>query len=83
MDYLETVEVSKDAMSRPFRMPIQWVNRPNQNFRGFAGMVTSGKIEVGERIRILPSGIETNIESIVTFDGAELSPRLEGQLPSL
>lgn len=69
MDYLETVEVSKDAMSRPFRMPIQWVNRPNQNFRGFAGMVSSGKIEVGERIRILPSGIETNIESIVTFDG--------------
>ena len=37
MNYLETVEVSKDAMSRPFRMPIQWVNRPDQNFRGFAG----------------------------------------------
>ena len=69
MDYLETVEVSKDVMNRPFRMPIQCVNRPDQNFRGFAGMVSSGKIEVGERIRVLPSGIETNIESIVTFDG--------------
>lgn len=68
-DYLETVEVSKDAGSRPFRMPIQWVNRPNQNFRGFSGMVSSGKIEVGERIRVLPSGIETNIERISTFDG--------------
>jgi len=50
-------------------MPIQWVNRPNQSFRGFAGMVSSGTIEVGERIKILPSGLESNIERIVTFDG--------------
>ncbi len=69
MGYLEEVEVSEEAVNRPFRMPIQWVNRPDQNFRGFAGTVSSGKVEVGERIRVLPSGIETKIERISTFDG--------------
>lgn len=69
MDYLESVEVSEEEVKRPFRMPIQWVNRPDQSFRGFAGMVSSGKIEVGERVKLLPSGIETNIKRIVTFDG--------------
>ena len=69
MDYLESVEVSSTSQSRPFRMPVQWVNRPSREFRGFAGLIGSGIISSGDRIRVLPSGTESTIERIVTWEG--------------
>ena len=78
LQYLENVEVKNDKKTIPFRLPIQWVNRPNSNFRGFSGLVASGSIDVGDKIRIHPGGQESSIESIVTWHG-ELSQAEEGQ----
>ena len=69
MDYLETIEVAAPAQERPFRLPVQWVNRPNREFRGFAGMIASGMVKPGDRIRVLPSGTESNVKEIITSDG--------------
>ena len=69
MEYLETVEVAASSQSRPFRMPVQWVNRPNREFRGFAGLIGSGCISAGDKIRVLPSGTESTVARIVTCDG--------------
>ena len=69
MEYLETVEVAASSQSRPFRMPVQWVNRPNREFRGFAGLIGSGCISTGDKIRVLPSGTESTVARIVTYDG--------------
>jgi bifunctional enzyme CysN/CysC len=69
MDYLETVEVSSPAQTRSFRMPVQWVNRPNREFRGFAGLIGSGTISPGDKVRVLPSGTESTIDRIVTWEG--------------
>ena len=69
MEYLETVEVAASSQSRPFRMPVQWVNRPNREFRGFAGLIGSGCISAGDKIRVLPSGTESTVARIVTYDG--------------
>ena len=69
MEYLETVEVAAQSQSRPFRMPVQWVNRPNREFRGFTGLIGSGCVSVGDRIRVLPSGTESTVSRIVTYDG--------------
>lgn len=70
MGYLETVPLEQDkALKRAFRMPVQWVNRPNHEFRGFAGTIASGEIAVGDVICIQPSGKEATIKSIVTKDG--------------
>ena len=70
MEYLETVEVEAPAQERPFRLPVQWVNRPNREFRGFAGMIASGMVKPGDRIRVLPSGTESNVKEIITSDGS-------------
>ena len=69
MEYLESVEIEQALQSLPFRMPVQWVNRPDQDFRGFAGMITSGVVKKGDRIRVLPSGKEGGVMRIVTHDG--------------
>ena len=69
LEYLETVEVAAQSQSRPFRMPVQWVNRPNREFRGFTGLIGSGCVSVGDRIRVLPSGTESTVSRIVTYDG--------------
>jgi bifunctional enzyme CysN/CysC len=70
MGFLETVQIEQDRLSKlVFRMPVQWVNRPNQDFRGFSGTVASGTVQVGQRIRIQPSGREVDIARIVTLDG--------------
>ncbi len=66
---LETVSVNARANSGPLRFPIQWVNRPNANFRGFSGTVASGKIAVGDQILSLPSRKTARVQSIVTMDG--------------
>ena len=70
MAYLEDVELNQNAdLSKDFRMPVQWVNRPNLDFRGFSGKVAAGIIKPGDEIRILPSGKTSQVNRIVTFDG--------------
>lgn len=69
LDYLETVEPARTANLDPFRMPIQWVNRPNADFRGYSGLITSGEVRVGMPVKILPAGRVTRIARIATFDG--------------
>jgi bifunctional enzyme CysN/CysC len=69
MEYLETVAIDDDLPSRAFRMPVQWVNRPNPDFRGFAGTIVSGTVKPGDRIVVQPSGREARIARIVTADG--------------
>lgn len=69
MEHLETVPVGATDRARPFRMPVQWVNRPNLDFRGFAGTVASGTIKPGDAVRVLPSGRTSTVSRIVTFDG--------------
>ena len=70
MGYLETVDVSdKRQDSDAFRLPVQWVNRPNLDFRGFSGTIASGMIKPGDRIRTQPSGRESKVTRIVTANG--------------
>ena len=70
MGFLETCEVDETRLQKEtFRMPVQWVNRPNLDFRGFAGVVTSGTIKPGDRIVAQPSGKESTVARIVTFNG--------------
>ena len=67
MEFLETVETRYLLKDYPFRMPVQWVNRPNLDFRGFAGTIEAGQINVGQNVRILPSGEAANIKEILLF----------------
>jgi len=70
IDHLETVELDVDAdRAKPFRLPVQWVNRPNLDFRGFAGLIASGSVKPGDKVRILPSGRTTQVARIVAFGG--------------
>ncbi len=70
MEHLETVEIDENRIQRlPFRMPVQWVSRPNLEFRGFAGTVAAGVIRPGDRIRVQPSGRTSTVSRIVTADG--------------
>lgn len=70
LPHLENVKLSNTLeQSKPFRMPVQWVNRPNLDFRGFAGMVVSGQVRPGDKIRVLPQGKTSTVDRIVTFDG--------------
>jgi sulfate adenylyltransferase subunit 1 len=82
LTHLETVDVERDEDQQPFRMPVQWVNRPNLDFRGFAGFITGGSIRTGQRVRILPSGEETHVARIVTYDG-DLPHAIAGQSVTL
>ncbi|MFN3369900.1 MAG: adenylyl-sulfate kinase [Sphingomonadaceae bacterium] len=68
LDHLETVE-PPGADEGPLRLPVQWVNRPDESFRGFAGTVASGRVAPGDRVRILPGGAETRVERVLTADG--------------
>jgi bifunctional enzyme CysN/CysC len=81
--HLETVEldVTTDQL-KPFRMPVQWVNRPNLDFRGFCGLIASGTIKPGDTIRVLPSGKTSTISRIVTIDG-DLEQAVAGQSVTL
>ena len=82
LEYLETVDVSRDAQDVGFRLPVQWVNRPNQDFRGFAGTVAAGGIRPGDEIVALPSGRRSHVARIVTADG-DLDVAREGQAITL
>jgi bifunctional enzyme CysN/CysC len=71
MGYLETVSVNADAAAtQPMRLPVQWVNRPNLDFRGFTGTVASGTVRKGDPIRVMPSGKETKVKDIVFYKGS-------------
>jgi len=79
MEYLENVQVEdSDIGPGVFRLPIQWVNRPNLDFRGYSGMVVRGSIKPGDAIRVLPSGKESKVARIVTGDG-DLDRAISGQ----
>jgi bifunctional enzyme CysN/CysC len=78
MEHLETVPIKNEAETLPFRMPVQWVNRPNLDFRGFAGRIVSGKVSVGDALKVLPSGRESRVARIVTGDG-DLERAIAGQ----
>ncbi|MBV6422272.1 MAG: Bifunctional enzyme CysN/CysC [Steroidobacteraceae bacterium] len=82
MGHLETVEVGEALPTRPFRLPVQWVNRPDHTFRGFAGLIASGSVHPGDRIRVLPSGRESQVARIVTADG-DLEVAVAGQSVTL
>jgi sulfate adenylyltransferase subunit 1 (EFTu-like GTPase family) len=70
MGWLETVPVDATRLQQgPLRFPVQWVNRPNLDFRGYAGTLTGGRVTVGERIRVQPSGRESTVRRISTHDG--------------
>ncbi|AMB76930.1 sulfate adenylyltransferase subunit CysN [Pantoea ananatis] len=69
LDVLETVELNAVVDHQPMRFPVQYVNRPNLDFRGYAGTLASGVVKVGQRVKVLPSGVESTIARIVTFDG--------------
>ncbi len=79
VEHLENVEVMVTAnQARPLRMGVQWVNRPNLDFRGFSGQIASGTVKPGDPVRILPSGKTTTVKRIVTLDG-DLDEAVAGQ----
>jgi bifunctional enzyme CysN/CysC len=81
--HLETVEVDATAgQRRPFRMPVQWVNRPTHEFRGFAGLIADGVMRPGDAVRVLPSGRTSRVSRIVTMDG-DLEQAVAGQSVTL
>ncbi len=83
IDHLERVPIAADTdQARPFRMPVQWVNRPNLDFRGFAGQIASGVVRPGDPVRILPSGKTSTLSRIVTLDG-DLEHAVAGQSVTL
>jgi len=83
IQHLETVELDVTAdQAKPFRLPVQWVNRPNLDFRGFSGQIASGVVKPGDPIRVLPSGKTSTVTRIVTFDG-DLDQAVAGQSVTL
>ena len=83
LEHLDTVPLDAAAdAQKPFRMPVQWVNRPNQDFRGFSGQVASGVVAPGDEVRVLPSARVTKIDRIVTKDG-DLDEAIAGQSVTL
>src|SRR5690606_34737923 len=83
IDHLETVEIEGTAaQAKPFRMPVQWVNRPNLDFRGFAGQIAGGTVKPGDRARVIPSGKTSTVKAIVTMDG-DLPEAIAGQSVTL
>ncbi|MCV0379259.1 sulfate adenylyltransferase subunit CysN [Nitratireductor sp.] len=82
LEHLETVDIEAEAEGKPFRFPVQYVSRPNLDFRGFSGTVAAGSIGVGERVTVAKSGKQTRIRRIVTQDG-DLEVASEGQAVTL
>lgn len=82
MDILESVELAQGSGLAAFRLPVQYVNRPNLDFRGFCGTVAAGEVAPGARVRVLPSGKESRVRAIVSYDG-ELPAARAGQAVTL
>ncbi|MEM1300101.1 MAG: adenylyl-sulfate kinase, partial [Pseudomonadota bacterium] len=81
--HLETVEVNVEAdEAKPFRMPVQWVNRPNLDFRGYSGQIASGSVKPGDAVRVVPSGRTSTVSRVVTMDG-DLDQAVAGQSVTL
>lgn len=78
MRWLEEAPIEDDLREKPFRMPVQWVNRPNLDFRGFSGLVASGVVKPGDKVKALPSGRESTVARIVTMRG-DLPEAVAGQ----
>jgi bifunctional enzyme CysN/CysC len=78
MHHLENVAVGDDLAAKPFRLPVQWVNRPNPDFRGFAGLIVSGAVGVRDAVRVLPSGRQSHIARIIGA-GRDLENAVAGQ----
>ncbi|WP_394538061.1 sulfate adenylyltransferase subunit CysN [Lysobacter enzymogenes] len=82
LEHLETVDVARDRADLGLRLPVQWVNRPHQDFRGFAGTVAAGSVRPGDEIVALPSGRRSRVQRIVTADG-DLAQAVAGQAVTL
>ncbi|HSY95399.1 MAG TPA: sulfate adenylyltransferase subunit CysN [Steroidobacteraceae bacterium] len=82
LEHLETVDVPDPAAGAAFRMPVQWVNRPNPEFRGFAGLIAGGAVRRGDSLRVLPSGRTTTVARVFTGEG-EASVGFAGQSVTL
>jgi sulfate adenylyltransferase subunit 1 len=82
MNFLETFQVEGDNRAQPFRMPVQWVNRPNLDFRGFCGVIAAGTIRPGDELRVAASGRTSSVDRIVTMDG-DLLEATAGQAVTL
>jgi len=82
MALLEALEVRDDLRDDPFRLPVQWVNRPNLDFRGFSGLIAAGTVQPGDPVRVLPSGKTSTVSRIVTADG-DLARAVAGQSVTL
>ena len=80
--HLEAVDVAADDAAKPFRFPVQWVNRPDENFRGFAGTLASGRISAGDAIMLAATGAQSHVARIVTADG-DLPEAVAGQAVTL
>jgi bifunctional enzyme CysN/CysC len=82
IEYLETLEVARDRAAGPLRMPVQWVNRPDQGFRGYAGTLAAGRVRPGDPVMVAPSGRASRVGRIVTGDG-DLEEAVAGQSVTL
>ena len=83
LEHLDTVEVETAVdRTKPFRMPVQWVNRPNLDFRGFSGLIAGGAVRTGDRVRVLPSGRQSTVSRIVV-QGGDLGEAVAGQSVTL
>ena len=78
MRYLENVPLGDDLAARPFRLPVQWVNRPNAEFRGFTGLIASGAVSVADAVRVLPSGRQTRVARILA-GGEDVETAVAGE----
>ena len=82
MHHLENVAVGDDLAVKPFRLPVQWVNRPSADFRGFAGLIVSGSVRVGDAVRVLPSGRQSHVARIIG-DNRDIETASAGQAVTL
>jgi bifunctional enzyme CysN/CysC len=83
LEHLENVPAAqREAVDEPFRLAVQWVSRPSQNFRGYTGRIASGRVRVGDAVAVLPAGRTSFVERIVTFDG-DLDQAVAGQSVTL
>jgi bifunctional enzyme CysN/CysC len=83
VEHLETVDISSDLTARPFRFPVQWVNRPDLNFRGFSGTVASGSVKPGDAIVVAKSGQTSKVKSVVVYGNDNVPEAIAGQAVTL
>ena len=78
IEHLETVEIGDTVRAGPFRLPVQWVNRPNSEFRGFSGTIVGGSVRPGDAVTVMPSGVSSTVARVCTYDG-DLDEAIAGQ----